>query len=70
MSRWSLEEQIEKVDSKIKELQARRKELLLKQSELQREKEKEQVQELYEALKAKGIEPDQYAEFIQKIEGK
>jgi flagellar motility protein MotE (MotC chaperone) len=67
LARWSVDEQIEKVEEKIKELQAKRKDLLARREEINKDKEKKQLSELYAALKAKGIEPSQYADVIAQL---
>ncbi|MDD4492802.1 MAG: hypothetical protein PHV32_00385 [Eubacteriales bacterium] len=65
--RWPLEQQLANVELKLKELQARKKSILAQMAEIEREKEQESLKELYSALQAKGITPEQYGEVIEKI---
>ncbi len=65
--RWPLEQQLANVEVKLKELQARKKSILAQMAEIEREKEQELLKELYTALQAKGITPEQYGEIIEKI---
>ncbi len=58
--RWPLEQQLANVEAKLKELQARKKSILSQMAENEREKEQESLKELYSALQAKGITPEQY----------
>ena len=67
VSRWSLDEQIQKTDEKIRYLQARKKELQAKKIEVLKEKEQEELRELYSVLRGKGVEPEQYSELISRL---
>ncbi|MDD3971816.1 MAG: hypothetical protein PHC31_07860 [Clostridia bacterium] len=65
--RWPLEQQLANVEAKLKELQARKKSILIQMAKIEREKETESLKELYSTLQAKGITPEQYGEILEKI---
>ena len=65
--RWPLEQQLANVESKLKELQARKKSILAQMAKIKHEKETESLKGLYSTLQANGITPEQYGELIEKI---
>lgn len=68
--RWSLEQQLSNVKVRIKELQKRKKMLLAKIAEDERQKEKKSLKELYSVLQKSGVTPDQYAVLMERIKKK
>jgi hypothetical protein len=68
--RWSLEQQLTNVETRIKELQKRKKMLLAKTAEVEQQKEQKSLKELYAVLQKNGITPDQYAVLVEKIKKK
>lgn len=68
--RWSLEQQLANVETRIKELRKRKKMLLTKIAEDERQKEQKSLKELYAVLQKSGVTPDQYSALMEKINGK
>ncbi len=68
--RWSLEQQLTNVETRIKELQKRKKMLLAKVAEVGQQKEQKSLKELYAVLQKSGVTPDQYSALMEKINGK
>ena len=68
--RWSLEQQLANVEARIKELQKRKKMLLTKIAENDRQKEHKSLKELYSILQKSGVTPDQYAVLVERIKKK
>jgi len=75
MARWTVDQQIEKIDEKIKELQAKRKELLSAKRKqataakktVMKSSELKHLKKLKQALDAKGVSPDKYGDVIGSI---
>lgn len=68
--RWSLEQQLVNVEARIKELHKRKKMLLAKIAEDERQKEQKSLKELYAVLQKSGVTPDQYAVLMERIKKK
>ena len=64
--RWSLEVQLANVERDLKKLRARKRQILVQMSEVERKKEQVEVKKLYDKLKASGVTPEQYDEVIKK----